>query len=196
MDILKNEYGAGKKDNIGAFKLSVSFDSNGIKISDSDKQNTREMILSWNQAYDHIYTLVTAGMYLSNEEKLTYERFKHGQIAKNMKIEPKEFLSIILKRNELINLKRDINKFFSNEKDVIKQSEFLEERYGIGALSSPKDPYYYAYSEKGITLSNYYDSETFKWDEVAMVIQNLINKNEYMDEKDYVEQRNDQFGLS
>lgn len=196
VDILKNEYGAGKKDNIGAFKLSVSFDSNGIKISDSDKQNTREMILSWNQAYDHIYTLVTAGMYLSNEEKLTYERFKHGQIAKNMKIEPKEFLSIILKRNELINLKRDINKFFSNEKDVIKQSEFLKERYGIGALSSPKDPYYYAYSEKGITLSNYYDSETFKWDEVAMVIQNLINKNEYMDEKDYVEQRNDQFGLS
>lgn len=196
IDMLKNEYGIGRSDNVGAFKLSISFDRNGIKISDSNKQNIRQTILSWNQVYDHIHTLITAGMYLSNKEKITYERFKHGQIAKNMKIKPKEFLPIILKRNELINLKRDINKFFLNEKDVVKQSEFLKKKYGIGALNSPKDPYYYAYSEKGIILSNYYGSEIFKWNEVARIIQNLINKNEYMDEKDYIEQRNDQFGLS
>nr|WP_316497778.1 SNF2-related protein [Enterococcus faecium] len=189
---LKEEYGTGGSTSTGQFKLITDHDSKGIRIRDKwEGEDKRETRLTWNQVRDYTQTLVSAGLYFSEEERLNYQRYQHGQIAKNAGITPKEYLPEVLKSNMLINLKRDIYYFFQEEPSVDKRAEFLKERYGIGGANTPDKPYHYAHADKGITLTNYYESKSFTWKQVAEGIQQLLNENAYMQAGDYEEQQRD-----
>lgn len=193
---LKEEYGTGGSTSTGQFKLITDHDSKGIRIRDKwEGEDKRETLLTWNQVRDYTQTLVSAGLYFSEEERLNYQRYRHGQIAKNAGITPKEYLPEVLKSNMVINLKRDIYSFFQEDPSVEKRAEFLKERYGIGGANTPDKPYHYAHADKGITLTNYYESKTFTWKQVAERIQQLINENAYMQDGDYEEQHRD-YGIN
>lgn len=193
---LKEEYGTGGNSSTGPFELITKHDSKGILIQDKwEGQNKREMLLPWNQVRDYTQTLISAGLYFTEKERLAYQRYQHGQLAKKAGLKPVDYLPEILKLNMLINLKRDIYYFFQKESSIDKRAEFLKERYGIGAANTPKKPYHHAYSDKGMTLTNYYETKTFTWKQVAELIQQLMNENAYMQENDYKEQRRE-YGIN
>ena len=193
---LKEEYGTGGSTSTGQFKLITDFDSKGIRIRDKwSGQDKKEMLLTWNQVRDYVQTLVSAGLYLTEEEKIKYQRYQHGQIAKTEGITPEDYLPEVLKSNMIINLKRDIYYFFQEEQSVDIRAEFLKERYGTGGVNAPTKPYHYNHSDTGMTLTNYYETKLFSWKEVAERIQQLMHENAYMQEGDYEEQRRD-YGIN
>lgn len=193
---LKEEYDTGGSTSTGEFKLITDFDSKGIQIRDKwSGQDKKEILLTWNQVRDYVQTLVSSGLYFNEKEKLNYQRYKHGQIAKTEGITPEDYLPEVLKSNMIINLKRDIYYFFEEEQSVDIRAEFLKERYGTGGVNAPTKPYHYNHSDKGMTLTNYYETKLFSWKEIAERIQQLIHENAYMQVGDYEEQGRD-YGIN
>lgn len=196
IQFLKDEYGTGGSSSTGQFKLITNHDSKGIRIRDKwEDQGKREIILNWNEVREYIQTLVSSGLYFTEEERVTYQRYQHGQIAKTAGITPEDYLPELLKSNTLINLKRDIYYFFQEESSTKKRAEFLKGRYGVGGMSSPTEPYHYAHRDKEMILTNYYETKTFTWKQIAEHIQQLMNENAYMQERDYEEQHRD-YGIN
>ena len=144
------------------YTYALEFEPHDDRLSVTDTASGRKSEFLWGHAKELMYLI-------ANENNVSRENLLHNEVMRGTGFVDGKF------RVE------DFYKTNPEKKDFI---DFLKKEYGIGGHSGDGPVKFADHDSKGIEITLTTGKENFTWNEVAKVISDLMDKGEYITQKD------------
>ena len=144
------------------YTYGLEFEPHDDRLSVTDTASGRKSEFLWGHAKELMYLI-------ANENNVSRENLLHNEVMRGTGFVDGKF------RVE------DFYKTNPEKKDFI---DFLKKEYGIGGHSGDGPVKFADHDSKGIEITLTTGKENFTWNEVAKVISDLMDKGEYITQKD------------
>lgn len=144
------------------YTYSLEFEPHDDRLSVMDRASGRTSEFLWGHAKELMYLI-------ANENNVSRENLIHNEVMRGTGFEDGKFRVA------------DFYQANPSKKDF---ADFLKSEYGIGGHSGDGPVKFADHDSKGIGITLTTGKENFTWNEVAKVISDLMDKGEYITQKD------------
>ncbi len=144
------------------YTYGLEFEPHDDRLSVTDTASGRTSEFLWGHAKELMYLI-------ANENNVSRENLIHNEVMRGTGFEDGKFRVA------------DFYQANPSKKDFV---DFLKKEYGIGGHSGDGPVKFADHDSKGIEITLTTGKENFTWNEVAKVISELIEKGEYITQKD------------
>lgn len=144
------------------YTYALEFESHDDRLSVTDTASGRTEDFLWGHAKELMYLI-------ANENNISRENLIHNEVMRGTGFEGGKFRTA---------------DFYQTNPSMKDFADFLKNEYGIGGHSGNGPVRFVNYDAKGIEIETSSGKENFTWTEAAKVITDLINKDEYITQKD------------
>ena len=144
------------------YTYSLEFEPHDDRLSVTDTASGRTVDFIWGHAKELMYLI-------ANENNISRENLIYNEVMRGTGFEDGKFRVA------------DFYQANPSKKDFV---DFLKNEYGIGGHSGDGPVRFADHDSKGIEITLTTGKENFTWNEVAKVISELIEKGEYITQKD------------
>lgn len=144
------------------YTYTLEFEPHDDSLTVKDTASNREADFVWGHAKELMYLI-------ANENNISCENLIHNEVMRGTGFEDGKFRVA------------DFYQANPSKKDFV---DFLKNEYGIGGHSGDGPVRFADHDSKGIEITLTTGKENFTWNEVAKVISELIEKGEYITQKD------------
>ncbi len=144
------------------YTYALEFEPHDDRLSVTDTASGRTSEFLWGHAKELMYLI-------ANENNVSRENLIHNEVMRGTGFEDGKFRVA------------DFYQANPSKKDFV---DFLKKEYGIGGHSGDGPVRFADHDSKGIEITLTTGKENFTWNEVAKVISELIEKGEYITQKD------------
>lgn len=144
------------------YTYALEFESHDDRLSVTDTASGRTEDFLWGHAKELMYLI-------ANENNISRENLIHNEVMRGTGFEGGKFRTA---------------DFYQTNPSMKDFADFLKNEYGISGHSGNGPVKFVNYDAKGIEIETSSGKENFTWTEAAKVITDLINKDEYITQKD------------
>lgn len=144
------------------YTYDLEFEPHDDSLSVRDKASDREANFVWGHAKELMYLI-------ANENNISRENLIHNEVMRGTGFQDGKFR---------------VADFYETSPSKKDFADFLKKEFGVGGHSGDGPVKFTNYDSKGIEIETTAGKENFTWSEVAKVISDLMNKNEYITQKD------------
>ena len=144
------------------YTYALEFEPHDDRLSVTDTASGRTSEFLWGHAKELMYLI-------ANENNVSRENLIHNEVMRGTGVEDGKFRVA------------DFYQANPSKKDFV---DFLKKEYGIGGHSGDGPVKFADHDSKGIEITLTTGKENFTWNEVAKVISDLMDKGEYITQKD------------
>ena len=144
------------------YTYALEFESHDDRLSVTDRTSGRTSDFVWGHAKELMYLI-------ANENNISRENLIYNEVMRGTGFEDGKFRVA------------DFYQANPSKKDFV---DFLKKEYGIGGHSGDGPVKFADHDSKGIEITLTTGKENFTWNEVAKVISDLMDKGEYITQKD------------
>ena len=144
------------------YTYALEFEPHDDRLSVTDTASGRTVDFIWGHAKELMYLI-------ANENNVSRENLIHNEVMRGTGFEDGKFRVA------------DFYQAKPSKKDFV---DFLKKEYGIGGHSGDGPVKFADHDSKGIEITLTTGKEIFTWNEVAKVISDLMDKGEYITQKD------------
>ena len=144
------------------YTYTLGFEPHDDSLSVRDTASDREANFVWGHAKELMYLI-------ANENNISRENLIHNEVMRGKGFQDGKFR---------------VADFYETSPSKKDFADFLKKEFGVGGHSGDGPLNFTNYDSKGIEIETTAGKENFTWSEVAKVIFDLMNKNEYITQKD------------
>ncbi len=144
------------------YTYTLEFEPHDNSLSVRDKASDREANFVWGHAKELMYLI-------ANENNISRENLIHNEVMRGTGFQDGKFR---------------VADFYETSPSKKDFADFLKKEFGIGGHSGDGPVKFTNYDSKGIEIETTAGKENFTWSEVEKVISDLMDKNEYITQKD------------
>ena len=144
------------------YTYTLGFEPHDDSLSVRDTASDREANFVWGHAKELMYLI-------ANENNISRENLIHNEVMRGKGFQDGKFR---------------VADFYETSPSKKDFADFLKKEFGVGGHSDDGPLNFTNYDSKGIEIKTTAGKENFTWSEVAKVISDLMNKNEYITQKD------------
>ena len=144
------------------YTYSLEFEPHDDRLSVTDTASGRTVDFIWGHAKELMYLI-------ANENNISRENLIYNEVMRG---------------TGFVDGKFRVTNFYQANPSKKDFADFLKKEYGIGGHSGDGPVKFVDHDSKGIEITLTTGKENFTWNEVAKVISELIEKGEYITQKD------------
>lgn len=144
------------------YTYTLGFEPHDDSLSVRDTASDREANFVWGHAKELMYLI-------ANENNISRENLIHNEVMRGTGFQDGKFR---------------VADFYETSPSKKDFADFLKKEFGVGGHSGDGSVKFTNYDSKGIEIETTAGKENFTWSEVAKVISDLMDKNEYITQSD------------
>ena len=144
------------------YTYTLEFEPHDNSLSVRDTASDREANFVWGHAKELMYLI-------ANENNISRENLIHNEVMRGTGFQDGKFR---------------VADFYETSPSKKDFADFLKKEFGVGGHSGDGPVKFTNYDSKGIEIETTAGKENFTWSEVAKVISDLMDKNEYITQSD------------